>query len=321
LEAELHRRNANLVYGLSNDVAKLEITTRIGCKILCAYCPQDKIVASYPDLRTRGHLMSPETFEKCLDHVPSEVDIGFSGFAEPWLNPDCTRMVLHAASRGHHISIFTTLVGMTPDDVAALEQVSSLEMQIHLPSDDEQMNLRIDETYEAVVERLLAGSIEPNWRFYGERLHPQLEERLQLAKRLGLNARAGNLELEDAPAPRRMRGRIACKKDPVQHVLIPNGDVALCCMDWSLQHVLGNLLELEYEALVAGPEMQRVIAGWNDESQDVLCRTCERYAIDVDWKARLFNSYVPGMKRLRRELGTRSSAALGRARLRRPGNR
>ena len=35
--------------------------------------------------------------------------------------------------------------------------------------------------------------------------------------------------------------------------MLPNGDLTLCCMDWELQHILGNMFEKEYNDIV--PEL------------------------------------------------------------------
>ena len=34
------------------------------------------------------------------------------------------------------------------------------------------------------------------------------------------------------------------------NVLLPNGDVVLCCMDFGMQHVLGNLKRQSYEEIL-----------------------------------------------------------------------
>ena len=47
----------------------LEITTRIGRRVMCAYCPQDQILGAYSGLKGGGHMLSLVTFEKCLDHL------------------------------------------------------------------------------------------------------------------------------------------------------------------------------------------------------------------------------------------------------------
>ena len=41
-------------------------------------------------------------------------------------------------------------------------------------------------------------------------------------------------------------------------VLLPNGDVVLCCMDYSIKHKVGNLLEQEYCEIFSSKEMQEI---------------------------------------------------------------
>ena len=44
----------------------------------------------------------------------------------------------------------------------------------------------------------------------------------------------------------RKTGRIICKTNSLNYnVLIPNGDVQLCCMDYGLDAKIGNLLEFQ----------------------------------------------------------------------------
>ena len=48
------------------------------------------------------------------------------------------------------------------------------------------------------------------------------------------------------------------------NITLPNGDVSLCCMDYGLEHIIGNLLEQDYEDVI--PDNN---ACFN------LCRFCE----------------------------------------------
>ncbi len=67
--------------------------------------------------------MSFETFKACVDKLPQNVDVGFAGMCEPWINPDCTKMVIYAHKQGHRIEVFTTLVGMKPSDIDQLANI------------------------------------------------------------------------------------------------------------------------------------------------------------------------------------------------------
>ena len=57
--------------------------------------------------------------------------------------------------------------------------------------------------------------------------------------------------------------------------MLPDGRVLLCCMDYGMKHVLGNLTEQSYEEIMNGKEIDKIKAAINgDESIDILCRGC-----------------------------------------------
>ena len=105
-----------------NYSASLEITTSVpkgGCTVDCIICPQKLLIDQYDGDR----FMKLDTFKTFLDKVPNEVIIIFSGFVEPWLNKNATDMLYHAHQKGHPVSVYTTGVGMQPEDVERLTQI------------------------------------------------------------------------------------------------------------------------------------------------------------------------------------------------------
>jgi len=100
-------------------MAQMEITTRIGCKNMCSYCPQKKIISAYKD---KAYVMSFDTYKKCLNKIPKSVLISFSGMVEPFLNPGCIEMVEYAVREGFKVKIFTTSIRMTKNDIKRLEK-------------------------------------------------------------------------------------------------------------------------------------------------------------------------------------------------------
>jgi hypothetical protein len=44
-----------------------------------------------------------------------------------------------------------------------------------------------------------------------------------------------------------------CVEHLYHNVLLPNGDVSLCCMDYDLAHIIGNLYDQTYEEIVPKP--------------------------------------------------------------------
>ncbi len=259
-------------------MATLEITTRIGCRVACSFCPQSKLKSAYP--RGQPRLMSFEVFRSCLDKLPVPVNIDFSGMAEPWLNPECTRMLLHAHERGHVIGVYTTLEGMAVEDVRAIEHVPFRAFEVHLPSAVGSEKIVLDETYRAVFEEIKRSRIAANYHFFEKEVDPTLG--VQLLKKPSLrrkHTRAGNVAVMGVPAPTRARNRgvLACRRKLDYNVLLPNGDVVLCCMDYGREHVLGNLLQSEYRSLFRSEAFKRVEQGLSDESLQTLCRSCERH--------------------------------------------
>ena len=110
----------------------IEITTKIGCVNACVYCPQGRIVAAYAKVSSVT-MMSFEVFKACLGKVPKDVLIVFAGMCEPWLNPECTDMVVYAHKHGYKVLVHTTLVNMRPNDVDVLSNCSFRLFDVHLP--------------------------------------------------------------------------------------------------------------------------------------------------------------------------------------------
>ena len=71
-----------------NENPMIEITTRIGCKVNCHYCPQSLLLSNYfKDNKERKFMMELDDFKLCLDKLPQNCDVIFCGMAEPLLNP------------------------------------------------------------------------------------------------------------------------------------------------------------------------------------------------------------------------------------------
>lgn len=216
--------------------------------------------------------MTLRDFHKCVETVPENVEIQFAGMAEPWLNPLATEMVVSAKNFGHPVSIFTTTSGMTPLDVVRLEAFKYRVFCIHLPDKDGLMHLNVDKKYLDVLGECIR--VIPNRTFMivgkmSDEVRAVVGEDVPDFSH-GLFSRAGNLR----PVPRKT-GRLKELPCMRHSVLLPNGDVVICCQDYGVKHCLGNLLKTPYDQLFTGEEYRRVLAGLEDDSQDILCRHCE----------------------------------------------
>jgi len=244
----------------------------------CSYCPQSLLISRFSK-RPEGNLrkMTFETFKTCLDKVPSYVEILFAGMAEPWLNPSCTRMLLYAYEKGHPMAVYTTCSGMTLADLDQFKDVPFIHFCIHLPDAFGQMRMQITTEYVEVVRSCRRLIHNTNFVVYGP-LHPLMAKALGHDvpdSSLGLISRAGNLPDRTIPRKEGPLHCPACGPELNHNILMPNGDVALCCMDYGLDHLLGNLVHQDYEALFKSEAYQKVMRGLKDGTVDTKCRHCE----------------------------------------------
>ncbi len=259
----------------------MEITTGIGCRIDCRHCPQSRLVARYR-VRSGVMKMTFDLFRECLAKIPPDVEIHFSGMSEPWLNGECTRMLLHAAAENRRIAVYTTLQGMTDPDFDAMREVGYQYFTIHVPDAHGNSRIPVDEGYLRFLDRVvrypLNVAIERQFSCHGA-LHPAVRAIVEGSGfRLydSMIDRAGNLENSGA-GPTAHRGRITCERagDRLnRNVLLPDGTVLLCCMDYNMDHVLGNLHLQGYADLFEGKVHRSVSMSLEPENPPSLCRKC-----------------------------------------------
>lgn len=249
----------------------LEITTIIpqkGCVVDCVFCPQRILERSYKGTRS----LSLENFKKLLDKVPNNVRITFAGFVEPWLNKYATDMVLHAHEKGHPISVFTTGVGLDVEDMERMVHIPFAGdpnggFTLHLPDSEMLAKHPITPKFIKLMEWFKNNNHRIqnfNKMSMGAELHPEIKPYFSEAPTYEMWSRAGNLMHETMLKPELLnvvdRWKAAYHEDKnrtcgcIEHlyhnVLLPNGDVSLCCMDYGLEYILGNLFESEYNQIV-----------------------------------------------------------------------
>lgn len=235
------------------DFPTLEITTNIfkkGCPCDCAFCPQDKVIKNY----NGEEILSLGNFKKVIDNLPKEINITFSGFSEPFLNKDCADMILYAHEKGHNVSVFTTAVGLTANDIDRIKHIPFQGGQggftLHLPDKDYAKYKIHPDTLKKLSETNIYG--------FSSVIMGELEEPFKSifpnTTKQTMYSRAGNLEREDLKynitSPTLEKKTCGCREKLYHPVMIPNGDVVLCCQDWSLKHGLGNLFTQSYNEVV-----------------------------------------------------------------------
>lgn len=268
----------------------IEITTVIGCRVNCKYCPQTALLKAYfRDNPNRESKMTFETFKKCIDKMPDNTTIIFSGAAEPMLNDLVYDMILYAnAKKKGAIRLLTTLEGMTLEGFERIQDVPFESVVLHAPDSENYAKIKMDENY----FKLLDAVIKKNKRngepfvdycncqgtFHPDFLAHVSKDIKGIDQKTLLHDRAGNIKNDGVLYTKQLKGMMLCGGSfPVLNhfMLLPDGSVCLCCMDFGMKHVLGNLLEMSYKEICHSNELKEVERGmlW-DDSKDILCRNC-----------------------------------------------
>ena len=276
----------------------MEITTMIGCPLMCSFCPQDSLKSAYGKTSKSEKYMQFSDYEIMLSKIPGHCQIDFAGMSEPWANPACTMMLQLTLERGYRTSIYTTLYGMSVSDAQFITQelLPKYEKQIeivvlHLPDANGNMRgYKGSEAYRAVLQtfgsthsflgsRLAAMTMDRSGR-----VHPDLQDIVPRLSAWQGHSRAGSLGEEQtkkvgASATPRKEGRVVCSQTAYwdHNVLLPSGEVVLCCMDYAKKHVIGNLLTQDYWSLFFSPEMIRLktVNQQPGFSKCSLCKSCD----------------------------------------------
>jgi radical SAM protein with 4Fe4S-binding SPASM domain len=248
--------------------AHLEITTKIGCKLACKFCPQKTLVTNYSD--KSNTLLDFDNYKKFLETVPTSVDIHFSGFSEPFLNTETPNMIKYAIEKGHVVHLYSTLVGLDEYGVEILKQYKPFFTRIHI-ADQKAMKVA-DEKWIQHHDLFLKTGITGSYMAMGEVTETIAEYlnnkniRYEIPNML---SRGGNLDLNQ----NYISGNLICGMDRWhQNVILPNGDVYTCCMDYGLTMPIGNLLKDHYSEIWNKAELYKHNINPPKES---ICRKCE----------------------------------------------
>jgi len=163
-----------------------------------------------------------------------------------------------------------------------------------LPDNINNTKIKVDNVFIENLKLIKKSKISNiHYQVFGK-LHPKIKKVLNMKvedlSRL-IQTRAGNVE---GSRTNKLRGKIICKssgKKLNNNVLLPNGDVIICCMDYGLKHKFGNLLKDSYEDLFKSKKFYEVQLGMDDDSRDILCRSCD-YARIVDSRKYKFGKFA-----------------------------
>jgi organic radical activating enzyme len=304
-------------------MASIEITTNVGCTLACSFCPQDKISKLYK--RGPERMMAFDSYKRILSKIPKNVRIDFSGYSEPFLNPEAMNFIELTAQMGYQQVLYSTLMGVSNSNAHRLRELLNEKkinyMVVHLPdshgnmpgfkiSDEYLLNLKILLESDAVSCMTMSKTNEilPSInKFIKDNCVRAVYKKLPKNsfgrgflgwRRGGALDTAGLNESYLLPSVKWSKP-ISCASTPFYNanVVMPNGNVHLCCMDYSGRHILGNLLLDPYEKLFTSTEMMKIISinRESNYSDEVICRKCEDVLLhEFNYESHGWKSFRPG---------------------------
>lgn len=276
-------------YGIiHNEGPVMELTLMVGCPLMCTFCPQENLRDSYGE---GTKYMSQTDLTKMLVKLPRDTRIDFSGMAEPWANPECTSMLEEVLYMGFDIAIYTTLYGMT--DPARVKKVLESHkdqvkvFMIHLPDANKNMKgWKLTQEWMNALEIMMTLEIPIGAMTMDKTgfVAPELQHIIGRLPGWVGHTRADSLNVEQVAGQAisitpHNEFSLTCRSTPFydRNVLLPDGSVVLCCMDYNLTHVLGNLLTQTYDEVMQGKPLLDLIA--LNEAPEFnkcsICKSCE----------------------------------------------
>ena len=223
----------------------LEITTQIGCPVNCLkYCPQEVTVGKYSGKRR----LTITDWEIVLSHVPPALPIYFSGFCEPFANPNTIDFIKMAHNAGHPVGMYTTLYQASREAVERLVKYQFMTFCLHLP-DGEAMKIPLSQDYQDNVFTVLQNVKNVHFSIMNDLFVSMNRENITRGSSV-----------------KKKIFKFCVKLNHPQLNLLPNGNVSLCCMDFGLSHTLGNLYTEDYLTI-----RKRF---WSQRKKFELCKTC-----------------------------------------------
>lgn len=267
-------------YENDNKLDSIELTLAMGCPLNCHYCPQKLLLNRYfENDQHRSHMMSFDTFKTILTRVKKGGSVCFSGMCEPFLNPECDDMILYAYQQGYRILLLTTLQGFHKGSIDKLKNIDFDSITLHIPDKEGNSKFIITEEYLELLKLFHENFHVSSYSCHGT-IHPVVEPYIN--KKIFLSNtmfdRAGNLEYDMQKYE--PKGEIICMVGTNESSgswtpeVLPDGTLTLCCMDYGMKHILGNIVTSELEEILDGKEYHTFQKGLKQDTIDILCRKC-----------------------------------------------
>ncbi|MHB1657602.1 MAG: radical SAM/SPASM domain-containing protein [Burkholderiales bacterium] len=265
----------------------VEFTLQAGCPVGCNFCPQPLFLKKYSSYEKKITINNFKLALLNLKNSPVRI-IQFSGYSEPLYHENFSDFINLSVEAGFEIEVFTTLKGFNKERLKNVKDLPvKWQISIQPLGIQNRKGLKDDEAWNN-IKHLLELNLKYKPIFRCVNLNLSISQKTQLiekGKRIGikniifteLETRAGNIVKNHVNTHGR---KLLCKNNMIP-VILPNGDVSLCCMDFGLRHIIGNIFKKPLKDILSADSLQKIIGiMYLKEKGSILCHTCE-FAIPI----------------------------------------
>ncbi len=278
---------------------RIQIQTQSGCNARCIFCPN-----KYLYNKLEHGKMTEELFRKIIDEIAKEEGVervSLYLMNEPTLDRTLPEKVAYAKSKlkkNVEVAIDTNGSGLTQEMIDGLIDagLDRLLVSIQGFSKETYEKIMVGLNYEKTMEnmeRLIEtvkrkGAKKPkiivSMVTCGINEH-EVRKFKKFWRSKGVKAassvvknRGGLIEESKELFPYGLKGRVSCARPFRDAVILYNGDMPLCCMDWERRVILGNVLKSSIKEVWLGDRLQKIRecfnAGRLEELPDI-CKNCK----------------------------------------------
>ncbi|HEY1365849.1 MAG TPA: radical SAM/SPASM domain-containing protein [Gaiellaceae bacterium] len=272
----------------------LNVTTTSGCRGRCVYCPQDRYWGAMAD---RPRFLTAAELRALVPQLEGTrfATMSFGGFSEPFDNPEIVELLslAHELEFVEKLVVYSNGEAMTPATMRSLAHVDFETVDVSCHGFDPETYRRTRSFIDPAAVRenvlyLLENranirnlTISVSGPFGSDESLAELDDLCAAAGatlfRRDLHSRAGLLRIGNGNGKPKSGAFRCAKFDFEKPVLVPGGDLSLCCQDFALRYVLGNLHERPFAELMASSPLRthvlEVAAGRRDDP-DLACYSC-----------------------------------------------
>ncbi|UCF93322.1 MAG: SPASM domain-containing protein [Desulfobacterales bacterium] len=276
---------------------RINIQTQSGCNSKCVFCPSPQVTGKIPMGRMDWDLFK-KIVDECARHEMERINPYSQN--EPLLDKEIAKRVAYIKDKcGERVtalivsngSLLTEKVMNDFIDVGLDRLKISLQGLTRATYQSVMVNLKHDQVYANVAQaiqilkrrnaRKPRLSVSTVTTAFNER---EIRQWKRYWHRKGIRAtaapcenRGGNIAPDEQLYPYGLVANIGCKRPRTEAVVVYNGDVVLCCVDWWRTVRLGNLREQSLEEIWNGAEVtgiRRAHAQGDVALLPEICRNC-----------------------------------------------